>query len=71
MHEMKMILLLKKHHYGTVIINSDTGKIIDILNIRDLEEIQKVLNKYPNLHTILFLEIEVIPTELYQKNVTI
>ena len=30
----------------------DTGKIIDILNTRDSEEIQKQLSKYPNLHTI-------------------
>lgn len=42
----------KKHHYGTVIIDLDTGKVIDILNTRSPEEIQKELDKYPNLHTI-------------------
>lgn len=47
-----MILPLKKHHYGTVIVNLDTGKIIDILDTRDPDEIQKALSEYPNLHTI-------------------
>lgn len=34
------------------IYNLDTGKIIDILDTRDPDEIQKALSEYPNLHTI-------------------
>ena len=47
-----MILPLKKHNYGTVIINLNNGKIIDILNTRDPKKIQKELNSYPNLRAI-------------------
>lgn len=51
-HPILMILSLKKHQYGTVIVNLDTVKIIDILDTRDSDEIQKALPEYPDLHTI-------------------
>lgn len=35
-----------------VIIDLETKKIIEILNTRDPEEVQKALNQYPNLHII-------------------
>jgi len=47
-----MILHLKKHNYGTVIIDLKTKKIIEILNTRGPEEVQKALNQYPNFHII-------------------
>lgn len=47
-----MILHFKKYNYGTVIINLEAKKIIEILNTRDPNEVEKALKQYPNLHTI-------------------
>lgn len=47
-----MILPLKKHNYGTIIIDLETGKVIDFLNTRDPINVQKELDRYENLNII-------------------
>jgi len=44
--------LRKRFSYGTVMINWDTHRIIDILPSRETNEVQKWLSAYPNLKMI-------------------
>ena len=44
--------LRKKYSYGTVTINWDTHRIIDILPSRETDDVQKWLSTYPNLKMI-------------------
>ena len=42
----------KGHSYGSVIVNHDTGQIIELIDSRDSEEVAKVLEHYCNASTI-------------------
>mgnify|MGYP006429537051 CR=1 FL=1 len=47
-----MTLLLKKHRYGTIIINLENNKVINIIGSRDTDKVQKALDEYPNLKIV-------------------
>ncbi|WP_291571186.1 ISL3 family transposase [Clostridium sp. UBA4548] len=42
----------KRHIYGTVMVNIETKKIIDLLDSRDLNDVTEWLRSYPNLEII-------------------
>lgn len=42
----------KRHIYGTVMIDIETKKIIDLLDSRDLDDVVKWLKTYPNLKIV-------------------
>jgi transposase len=42
----------KKHSYGTIFINADTNKIINIIDSREADDVTSELKKYPNLKIV-------------------
>ena len=42
----------KKHHYGTIMIDQVSKKIIDMIDSRDINDVSLWLQSYPNLKTI-------------------
>ncbi len=42
----------KKHSYGTIFINADTNKIVNIIDSHEAEDITSELKKYPNLKIV-------------------
>ena len=42
----------KKHSYGTIFINADTNKIINIIDSHEAEDVTSELKKYPNLKIV-------------------
>jgi len=44
--------LKRRYRYGTVMVNLDTGQIIDMIESREKDEVSKWLAKYPNIHVV-------------------
>jgi transposase len=44
--------LKKRQRYGTVLIDIETGRIIDMLESRESEDVSKWLSKYPNIQIV-------------------
>lgn len=42
----------KRHTYGTIMVDIDTHKVIDIINSRELEDVKKWLDTYKNLNIV-------------------
>ena len=42
----------KKHSYGTIFINAETNKIINIIDSREADDVTSELKKYPNLKIV-------------------
>jgi len=41
--------LKKRHRYGTVLINAETGKVVDMIKSRETSEVAEWLKKFPNI----------------------
>jgi len=44
--------LKRRHRYGTVMINIDTGRIIDMVESREKDEVANWLSTYPNIQVV-------------------
>jgi len=44
--------LRKRHTYGTLLINLENGKCIDMIETRDVEEVSKWLMTFPNIELV-------------------
>ena len=44
--------LKKRQRYGTVMINVETRKIVDMIESRETEDVSKWLSKYPNIMVV-------------------
>ena len=44
--------LKKRHTYGTVLINHENNKIIDMIDSRDIGDINNMLRKYPSIELV-------------------
>jgi len=42
----------KGHRYGTILIDIDTGRIIDLLESREVDDVAKWLANYPNIELV-------------------
>lgn len=41
--------LKKRHRYGTILINAETHKVVDMIESREKDDVIKWLKKYPNI----------------------
>ena len=44
--------LKRRYRYGTVMVNIDTGQIIDMIESREKDEVVKWLSAYPNIQVV-------------------
>ena len=44
--------LKRRHRYGTVMVNIDTGQIVDMIESREKDEVAKWLSTYPNIRVV-------------------
>ena len=42
----------KRHTYGTVMVDAETGRIVDMLESRESTEVSEWLATYPNLKVV-------------------
>lgn len=47
-----MICSEKREKYAIVMIDIETRKIVDVLNLRDLDDVKLWLSQYPNIELV-------------------